>query len=170
MLCALGSAVFATAAGGVVSTFTRALTWVAMATGFGLMTWFVSNRFIDASWIGGLAAILAAWQLVRPGRPLVVLAAAGAMAALWGTVLQVSGVPRLLAVPVAAVVPVVSAFLATRRPTFAPPLLREDAMLAILVLAVIVGVAPTITDGGGRPQLLNSTGPDRRVGALCPSG
>jgi hypothetical protein len=159
MLCALGAAVFATAIKDVVSTFTRTMTWIALATGFALMTWFVSNRVIDASWIGGLAAILAAWQLVRPGRLLVVMAAAGAMAALWGTLLQVAGVPRLLAVPVSAIVPVVSASLAARRPTFAPQLLREDATLAMLLLAVMVGAAPTISEGWRSAHVLNATDP-----------
>jgi hypothetical protein len=141
------------------------MAWIALAAGFALMTWFVSHRVIDASWIGGLAAILAAWQLFRPGSPLVMLAAAGALAALWGALLQVWGVPRLLAVPIAAVVPVVSAVLATRLPSFAPPLLREDAMLAILVLAVMVGVAPTITEGWRSAQVLNTTDP---TGASSP--
>ena len=157
MLCALGAAVFATAILGVASTFTRTMTWIALASGFALMTWFVSNRVIDASWIGGLVAILAAWQLLRPGPPLVVMAAAGALAALWGTLLQIAGVPRLMAVAVSAIVPVVSAALTARRSNFAPQLLREDATLAVFLLAVMVGVAPTVSEGWRSAHVLNAT-------------
>jgi len=159
MLCALGAAVFATAIGGVVSTVRRILTWIALATGFVLMTWFVSNRVVDASWIGGLVAILAAWQLLRPGYPLVVVAAAGALAALWGVLFAAAGAPRLVTVPVSAMVPAVSAFLTARAPAFAPRLLREDATLVVLLLAVMVGVAPTISDGWRSAHVLNAADP-----------
>lgn len=159
MLCALGAAVFATAVGGVVSTVTRMMTWITLATGFALMTWFVSNRVIDASWIGGLVTILAVWQLLRPGHPLIVTAAAGALAALWGALLLAAGAPRLVTVPVSAVVPMVSAWLTARTPAFAPQLLREDATLVILLLAVMVGVAPTIAEGWRSAHVLNATDP-----------
>lgn len=158
MLCALGATVFATATVGVVSSFARTMNWIALATGFGLTTWLGSGQPIDASWIGGLVAILVAWQLLRPGRPFLALAAAGALAALWASLLQVLGVPRLLAVPLAAIAPIVSASLARRRPAFAPLLLREEAMLTILILALVVGMAPTVSQGWRSALALNVTG------------
>jgi hypothetical protein len=152
MLCALGSAVFATAITSVSTGFGRAMSASAFAVGFGLTTWIGSGRAIDASWTGGLVALAAAWHLVYAGGAIVMIAAAGAMAALWALLLQAIGAPGIVAIPSAAFVPVVSAHLSTRRPRFAPLLLREEAMLVVLILGVLVAMAPTVSQGGS-PRL-----------------
>lgn len=157
MLCALGSAVFATATASVTTGVGRATAWIALAAGFGLTTWVRSGRAIDASWTAGLIGLVAAWQLVRPGRAMVMIAASGALAALWASILQAAGVPRLLAVPSAAVVPIVSAYLSARTPRFAPLHLREEAGLVILILAVVAGAAPIVSRGWQSALALNVT-------------
>lgn len=147
MLCALGSAVFATATTSVTTGVRHAPSWMALAAGFGLTTWIESDRALDASWTAGLIGLAAAWQLLRPGRAIVMIAASGALAALWASILQAAGVPGLLAVPGAAAVPIVSAYCSARRSRFAPPHLREEALLVIVILAVVAGAAPTVSRG-----------------------
>ena len=112
---------------------------------------------IDVSWTGGLIAFGAAWRLARPRRAIVMIAAAGALAGLWAVLLQGVGVPSVAAVPGAALVPIVSAYLSMRRPAFAPPSLREEATLAILVLAVAVGMSSTVAQEWRSALALNAT-------------
>ena len=157
MLCALGSVVFATATASIDAGLGRATSWIALGAGFGLTIWLGSDRTIDASWIGGIVVLVAAWQLGRPGRALAMIGAAGALAGLWALLLQAIGLPGFLAVPGAAFAPIVSAYLSMRISRFAPDLLREEAMLAVLILALVVGMAPTVSQGWQSALALNMT-------------
>jgi hypothetical protein len=72
---------------------------------------------------------------------------AGLLAGLWSVTLDRVGLGMMLAVLVAASVPLASAALSSTRPVFAPPALREESLLFLLVFALIVAAAPAVTGG-----------------------
>lgn len=100
---------------------------------------------------------------------MIALAAAGALGALWASLLHIAGMPTIAAVPLAMSAPVITVALA-KRPGFAPRLLREDATVAILVFGVVVAMTPTITQGWQSALALNVTDPTRASSALLPVG
>jgi hypothetical protein len=168
MLCALASAVFATSFGIAPRGLARVSGAAAAAGLFALTAWALSSRTVDALWLGGLVALTAAWHLADPHRVFASLAVAGCLAAAWAAVLSAIGAPRMIAFPGAALVPVVSASLSSRRPSFAPPLLREEALLILLLFAVIVSMGPTVLRGWQSALALNVT--DERGGvAMVPA-
>ena len=72
---------------------------------------------------------------------------AGALAGLWVHVLQSYGLPAWSAVSLAAAVPGTAVVLAHRSPRFAPLGLREDALLTICVLGLVVAASPALSTG-----------------------
>lgn len=157
MLCALGAAVFAAApAPGLTrpTVFAGALVVGAF--------WIHSGHPIDAAATGGLAVIVCAVELARPRRGLAIAAAGGVLTAVWSSLLHIQGLPLPAALAVAAALPATSAYLA-RRPNFAPTVLREEALLAIFALAVVVAVTPTISEGWRAALALKLTGLDDRT-------
>ena len=155
MLCGLGSAVFATA---VVSGPRWPLHWTALAIGFVLTAvWLARGRSLDAASIGCLVAAVAFWHLVRAPSPVVLSASAGALAATWASLLQVEGLSKPLALAFSAVVPFTAAYLSQRRPAFAPSIVREEALLGLTALALVVAVAPTVSQGWQSALALNLT-------------
>ena len=50
-----------------------------------------------------------------------------------------------------------SAWLTNHRPAFAPPVLREEALLVLLIAGVVVGMAPTVAQGWQSAVALNMT-------------
>jgi hypothetical protein len=129
-------------------------------------TYVVSGWEIDASWVGGLVVIATVWQLLRPGRVIAMMAVAGVLAALWALVLQAIGTPRSLGIPLAVVVPIVSAYLSGHRARFAPPFLRDEAMFLILILAVVVAAASSVSQGWHSAIALNVTAEGRRSASV----
>jgi hypothetical protein len=155
MLSGLGTAVLATC----VRSRTA---WLALAAGFATTAaWTIqSGRLPDASWIGCVVALIAAWQLVRPDSAVaatVAAAGAGALAAIWGSVLQLEAIPRVAALLIGAGTMISTAWLANHRRSFAPPALREEGLLIILAMGVIVGTAPTVAQGWRSAVALNIT-------------
>jgi hypothetical protein len=94
-----------------------------------------------------LAAVAAAWHLVRAPRSPLTLAWAGILAGVWAGLLRAQQCPLGLAIAIAVMPPVVSWWLARRRPHFAPPRLREEALLCLIVVGVVAAAAPGLTDG-----------------------
>ena len=137
MVCSLAAATLATAVTG-----RRDL--IALVTGFGVATIWLRP---DPVWIGGTAALVAALGLGWPRFGLLSAGAAGALAGLWVHVLQSHGLPWWSTVPLAAAVPGTAAVLAHRSPRFAPLALREDALLAICFLGLVVAVVPALSMG-----------------------
>jgi hypothetical protein len=130
--------------------------WLALAGGFALTSWWIqSGRPVDAAWVGGPVAVLSAAQLVRPSHPAYLTAASGALAGLWASLILAQGLPQPFAIASGAALPVASGFLSMRTPVFAPPLLQEEALIAILALAVVVAVSPTIAQGWQAALALN---------------
>jgi hypothetical protein len=163
MLCALGAVVFA------ASPARKSIGLPSMALGFVLaLIWIRSGRLPDAGVIGGAVAFVAALELVRPRHHALAAACGGALTALWASLLEVQGFPRPAAFGVAAIAPILSAYLATRSRAFAPAIVREEALMGLLTFGVVVAMAPTVAEGWRSALALNlvdSSGPTQLVPA-----
>ena len=148
-LCSLASVAF-------VTLDSRAPGRAALAVGFVLGAIVVRpGRLPDPVWIGIIVAALAVAGLTRPRVGLLASAAGGLLAGIWISLLQVEGLPLWAAVIVAGAPAAVSAVLSHRKPNFAPPALREEAMLLVFVLAVVVAAAPSVIAGWQSAVALN---------------
>ncbi len=147
LLCALAAATFAAAPIGAH----QGRIWPAVVAGFiGAAVWL---RPEPAS-VGLLVAVVAGVQLIWPRRgwPLM---ASGLVAGLWASLLSSQGFPTLAAWIVAASLVVATAWLAARRQGFAPTILREEALLAMCGLGIVVATGPTISAGWGSAGVMN---------------
>ena len=150
MLCGLGTATLATAAAGNRKAMA--------ALGLGFLISIVAlgtDRILDPSLIGLVVAVIAAVQLARPGMEVLTSACAGALAGLWFSLLQLQDVPLVGALVLAVVVPGVSVFMASRRSGFAPLALGEEALLWVIVLALIVAMGPGFFSGWESAGVIN---------------
>ena len=93
------------------------------------------------------AGLMAIWQLVRSPRPIYAATMAGALAGLWTSVMTGPGMPLLAAIPLAGALPIAAALLRKRRPGFAPPALREEALLLLAALSMAAAALPGILEG-----------------------
>jgi hypothetical protein len=150
MLCALGTVVFAAAA-------TRRWDRAAMAAGFATAALLTNGSDLpDAAWTGGLAAAGAALLLsfgsfgsfakFSTARTIGFLVG-GALAGWWATLLEVQALPFFVALPVVGGIVLLTMRLSRTRPSFAPGVLQEEGVLAIMVLALVVAVMPGVMDG-----------------------
>lgn len=150
MLCALASATFATRAAA------QRLTGLAFVAAFvASAAW---TRFVDLpdpALIGVLVALVAALRLKGPRFSPVAAVSAGALAAIWVSVLQLQGIPVVPAVVMAIAVPTASMTLALRRSSFAPPQLHEEALLLVAGLGLAVAVGPAVASGWRSAALMN---------------
>ena len=137
MVCGLGAATLATAV-------TGRRDMVTLIAGFGVATIWLRPEPV---WIGGGVALVAVLGLGWPRFGPLSAAAAGALAGLWVHVLQSYGLPGWSAVLLAAAVPGTVVVLAHQSPRFAPLALREDALLTICVLGLVVAAAPALSMG-----------------------
>jgi hypothetical protein len=140
--CALASACFASfcspdrlGAGGVLAGF--AVTVLAAAP----------DRFPEPAVVAGAAAIAAGAGLFRPGWTALLGLAGGAFAGLWVSVLREQGLPFVAALFLAAAVPAAGVWLTARRPGFAPPAMREEALLLVGGLGLVLALGPAVLDG-----------------------
>ena len=141
MLCSLASVAF-------VTLDVRALGWLGAVIGFVLGARVVRPSDLpDPVWIGMLVAILAVAGLVRPRAGIFAAAAGGLLAGIWVSLLQLEGLPLWAAVPVAGAPAVTSAILARWKPDFAPLPLREEALVVVFALAIVVAAAPSVVAG-----------------------
>ena len=145
MVCELAAATFAT-------TLNRSRDVAVLAVSFVLSaTWLRP----DPEWIGAgvvsLALVHVRWSVRGWG----IAIAAGVLAGLWGHVLQRYGVAAWVALPIAAALPIGSVFMARRSPAFAPAGLREDVMLWVGVLAVVLAAGPAVSLGWRTASALN---------------
>jgi hypothetical protein len=104
-------------------------------------------RFPEPSSAAFLAAGVASLALARPRWAAAAAACTGAVAGLWAGVLQLQGLGVVPAAFAAAVPPLVSALLAARDGRFAPPRLREEALVLVAVLGLLVALVPDIVAG-----------------------
>ena len=141
IVCGFGAVVFATAIRGWRNA-------VLCAAGFGAGA--VVARVpgaLDPEWVAALAAAVAVLALTWSRHQLVTSISCGLLAGLWAALFQVQGLPAAPAYVVAAAVPALAAWLAARRPAFAPAVLRDEGLLVVFALGVVVATAPAIAEG-----------------------
>ena len=142
MLCGFGAVVFAaTAIRGRWSVAVGACGFVLGALAAGI------DGGPDPVWVAGLAVLVAVLVLTWPRHWILASASCGLCAGIWGSLFQAQGLPAASAYASAAAVPALSAWLAARRPVFAPPILRDERLLAVFVLGIAVAIAPAIAEG-----------------------
>src|SRR5262245_13735874 len=142
MLCALGGVVFAAAAAGNrrdIAAFACGLLAAALLVGPG--------RLPEPSWVGALAAGGAAGYLVRPGYGIVLAAGGGMLGGLSAALAESRGVPAAAAFPVVIVLMVTRVWLARTRPGFASDVVRDEALIAVILLGLVVAVMPGVLEG-----------------------
>ena len=121
--------------------------------------WWIQQPFAPSTAVIGLAAALVAGvYLLRAPRPEFAIGLAALLAGVWAGVMELQGLPLGVAVIASLIVPVASAWLRATRPAYAPPRLREEALLFVMVLGVIAAAAPTVLDGWRAAAVLNLQG------------
>ena len=151
LICALAPPALA-----AVPTGNRWMVFLAVASGFAAGAWwFGPSTLPDAVWVGILAALVAAIRLVRSDAMLAACCTAGALSAVWMSLLRLEGVLWPVAAAASLAPPLLSAFLTTRRPHFAPRILRDEALLITVTLGLAVAVLPGILDGWRSATILN---------------
>jgi len=142
-LCALGSVVLAAAAAG--SGFSAL---AAMVVAFLLAVRIVGAAALpDPALAGTVAVAAAAIFLFRPRYAVIAAALGAALGGMWTGLLEVQGLPPLAATGVAAAVLGISWYLTRTRPSFAPEQLRDEGLLAIGLLGLVVATLPGVLDG-----------------------
>ena len=155
MLCALSAVVFAACAASSASAL------AALAAGFGAAALLTGASAVpDAVWTGGIAAIAATAYLFKPRLRLVSLFIGGALAGIFATLLEVQGSPALVALPLAGALVVMTIRLSQSRPWFAPDVLKEEGLLGVGVIGLVVAIMPGILDGWQAATNLSGT-PER---------
>lgn len=152
MLCALGVTVFAAVAA------RRGIDLAGLAAG--LIVGSVGQLFgwtADIVLAGGLAAAVAAGFLFRPRWSPFLAAGGGVLAGVWMNLLRAQGVPLPAGLAIVFGVMTLSVVLARRRPGFAPEVLREEALLTILLFGTAVAMLPSVLDGWSAAANLTGT-------------
>ncbi len=148
MLCGLGAVVFSAAPD--PSHRSRVSAAMLFCIGAG---WTAGMGVPPTEVIGCLAAAGAALFLLRPAWGASAAGLGGALAGVWSGVLAMQGLTRWVAVPL-ALAALTAAVLARRDPEFAPPQLRDEALVLVCTLALGVAMLPGILDGWGAAQSL----------------
>ena len=148
MLCALGAVVLAAAPD--PSRRSHASAAMLFCLGVGWTAW---SGVPPVQVVGCLAAAGAAVFLLRPTWELAAAGLGGALAGVWSGILVTLGLTRWVAVPLTFAVLTV-ATLARRNPEFAPPHLRDEALVVVCALALCVAMLPGVLDGWGAAQSL----------------
>lgn len=142
MLCALGAVVHAATAAHRVRDL------IALAIGFVLATIAASpQRLPDATWVGALSAGIAIAVVFRPRLAIPAAAWGGALGGVLTALTEVQGVPAAASVGPVVVLIATVVWLTRLRPAFAPESLRDEALLAITLLGLVVSVMPGVIDG-----------------------
>lgn len=145
MVCGLGAATLAT-------MVTRRRDTAALIAGFVVAVAWLRPEPV---WVGALVVVVAGLGLGTPRFNLLGAVVAGTLAGVWFHVLRGYGLPGWSALPLAAAVPVAAMRLAHRNPGFAPLRLREDALLTMCTLGVLVAATPAFSTGWMSAVALN---------------
>src|SRR5688572_5868136 len=142
MLCAFGVVVHAATAA------RRVRDLVALAAGFMVAAVIASpQRLPDPAWTGVVSAGAAVVILFRPRYAMASAAWGGALGGMLTAMTEVQGLHPLAAVAAVAVLAATPAWLARRRPAFAPEVVRDEALLGLCVLGLLVAIVPGVIDG-----------------------
>jgi hypothetical protein len=149
MLCSLASVTFAT-------VDSRVRGHIAVAIGFVLAGMTVAPVTLpDPVWVGTGVAVLAMAGLARPYLSVLVAAGGGMLAGIWMAMLRAEGLSLLPALLTASAPVGLAAILSRWRPQFAPAPLREEALLVVLLLGIMVAAAPGVAAGWQSAVTLN---------------
>jgi hypothetical protein len=148
MLCGLGAVVFAAAPGPSQRSRVSAAALFCIGAG-----WTVARGVPPPEVIGCLAAAGAAVFLLRPTWGASVAGLGGALAGVWSGVLASQGLTMWIGVPL-ALATLAAAMRARRDPEFAPPQLRDEALILICALALGTAMLPGMLDGWGAARSL----------------
>ena len=160
MLCALGAVVLAAAPAPSRQGYASAAALFCLGAG-----WTAWAGVPPAQVVGCLAAAGAAAFLLRPTWDVPAAGLGGALAGVWSGVLATQGLIRWIAVPLAFGV-LAAATIARRDPEFAPPQLRDEALVVICALSLGVAMMPGILDGWGAAQSLTVQPADQQRQAI----
>ena len=150
MLCALGAATFAAAAA------PRREWLIALAIGFVSPTLFSGLApSPDPEVAGLLVAGGAILYLFRPRYAWFAFVLGGAVAGMLIQVTTVLGVSAVVSAPLIAVGMAGVVWLARTRSVFSPEALREEALLFVCMLGLVVAVLPSVLDGWQAARNLN---------------
>jgi hypothetical protein len=155
LLCGLGSVVFAVSSVHRWNVAVLAIVFVAFTA------WLRVEPASDATWIGSLASGAAIFHVFRSERRIaqfIAATAGGMLAALLAWILMSEGLPIMIAALLAALLPAIASFLAFRRSDFAPLALREEALLLIFVMGLVIAVSPQVLAGWNSALVLNREG------------
>jgi hypothetical protein len=142
MLCAFGFVVHAATAP------VRVRDLVSFVAGFVAATVIASpQRLPDPAWTGVLSAAAAVVILFRPRLAIVAAAWGGALGGMLTAMIEVQGLHPIAAVAVVALLALVTMWLSRVHPAFAPDVLRDEALLALCVLGLVVATVPGVIDG-----------------------
>ena len=145
LVCGLGAATFAT-------EVNRTRQLVALVVGFGVASFWLGP---DPVWIGGTVALAAALRLASSGFGTFGAVVAGALAGMWVQVLESYGLSVWIAAPLAVTASGTAALMGRHSPRFAPPAMREDALLGVGVLGLGLAAAPAVLSGWQSAVALN---------------
>jgi hypothetical protein len=129
---------------------------LSLVTGFAASAaWFRPERLHEPVWVPGLCAAVAALHLVRPKYAPLTALFAGVMAGLSASLPSAYGLPFATSLTAAAMPPAIAVLLAATRPEFVPADLREEALLGLLTLSLLVALAPGLIGGWQSALALN---------------
>lgn len=138
LLCLLAAATFAA----LSAAQPRALVLLAVGAVLG-----AASSAIVATSLPLIIAVAAGVLLARPQWQLVPPIAAGLAAGAWTAMLATQGVPVIAALVVAVVAVSAAVWLAAHRPGFAPALLRDEALLVVGALAMVLAASDAVAEG-----------------------
>lgn len=142
MLCAFGVVVHAATAA------RRSRDLIALAAGFSLAAVIATpQRLPDPAWVGVVTTVAAMVVLFRPRYAVVSAAWGGALGGMFTAMTEVQGLHPIAAVAAGAVLAATPAWLARERPSFAPDVLRDEALLGLCLLGLVVAIIPGVIDG-----------------------
>jgi hypothetical protein len=150
MLCLLSAVVFAA----VAAHSARLL--AATALGYAAASALSGpDRSLDPEIAGLVAAAGTLVYLFRPRHDWLAAAAGGALAGMFVDLLVVAGAPFTASLLLTALLMFGTVWLARTRPAFASEALREEALLVICLIGLVVAVLPSVLDGWQAAANLN---------------
>lgn len=124
---------------------------------------------LEPTQLAVVLAMVSGYGLLRPDRSGLVMAFGGVAAAYWTSLLAVQGVPLVLAISAPVLPSLISAVCVLRHPEFVSPQLRDEALVIVMVLALVQAIVPTVIDAWRSAAVLQEaalTYDDKRTALL----
>jgi hypothetical protein len=142
MLCAFGFVAHAATAA------RRGRDLIAFAAGFAIAAIVTTpQRLPDPAWVGVVSAGAAVALLFRPKLAMACAAWGGALGGMLTAMTEVQGLAPIAAVAAPALLAAAGVWLTRVHPRFAPDALRDEALLLVCLLGLVVSIMPGVIDG-----------------------